>query len=260
MASEQTQTQWQGRDREGEDGLEDQSALHVRRRACALAIVLQRIHDHDKDASQYLPAAPAQAAPQFRAERVMRLDEELEHDGDEAETRRSQNRAYHVDVGYRMRLRGPDDDQVPYGQERDGASNVGQIKLVPVDDGRGNGGAHKADDNKNGACDARVRLAEPVRLEDLVQQTGKGVEKPHVHYERDEHEVEFDAADQHPQVVRQGRAVHVVRRAARRWRRGWFRGDEERGHARHGRDDADVQNHVGDVGRLVGPEGRDELA
>lgn len=67
--------------------------------------------------------------------------------------------------------------------------------LCTIQYGRGNSSRDETDDDEDGAANAGLVVCEAVRHEDLVEETGDGVEDADVDGEGDEDEPYFERAD-----------------------------------------------------------------
>lgn len=223
LPPEQTQEHGQRRYRQRDDGLEDESLLHVLGRVRALRRD-ERVADEHEDGAEELTPGPGECGGDGRAERVAQLDETLERDGDEGEAGRAEDGEDDVRTGDAAGLRHPDEDEVAEGDERYADLDRKQEGLGSVDDGRGDGSCDEAHHDENGAANARVVVGEAVGFEHLVEKGGDGVEEADVDPEGDQDEPDFEGSQR-----RQGRAEAHLGRFGRGpdgcW---WFRCNEHR--------------------------------
>lgn len=149
---------------------------------------LQGIFDDDEEGAQELAAGPADGAADLGAQRVGYLDQILERDGDEAEAGGAEEAEDQVGPDQRAAFGGPDEEEVAEADQGHGGLDVGQVAFVAVDQRRRQGRGDEADEDQEGAGDPGLGFGVVVRVENLVEQGGEGVEEGDVGPEREDDE------------------------------------------------------------------------
>ncbi|KAL9007347.1 MAG: hypothetical protein Q9173_007355, partial [Seirophora scorigena] len=165
---------------------EHEPLAHVSLRVPLPVTFLQRIAHDDEDPAQQLAPRPAQRGTRLGPRGPGDLDGPLERDGHEAEAGGTEHGADDVRGGRGAGTRGPDEGEVGQRDNGDKGADEGQVALGAVDQRGGDGCGDEADEDEQGAGDARGRFREGVRGQDLREEGGDGVEEADIDGEGEE--------------------------------------------------------------------------
>lgn len=163
----------------GHDGLKHQRPVHVKGGICVLTR-LERVADHDEDATEELPPRPVYRAAGLGLYGKRHLDQPLERDRQEAETGRSEHAEDDVRGCEAVGRRRPDEGEVGqryYGSDRLDKREVG---LGPIDQRGADGSRNEADENQKRAADAGFAVGETVGRKNLGEKGGGRIEETDV--------------------------------------------------------------------------------
>ena len=111
---------------------------------------------------------------------MAKVREEFDGDGHQGEAARADNGQDDVRTREAPGFRHPYEDDEARCDDGDNNLDGEQEVFGAVQDGRRDGGGDEADDDEDGAADASLVVGEAVGEEDLVEETGHGVEEADV--------------------------------------------------------------------------------